>query len=201
MVDYVNKCALIVAVLLLLSATCLANPDIPDDIEATVKQCAMCHGMDGNSAINTIPSFAGINVNYFKFVMKAYQNGNRPSEVMKTFADQLTDEQIKKLAEYYSTQTFVFHDQPYDKELAAKGKALHKHYCRKCHGDRGIVDPYYYGILGGQWAPYLRNAIKLYREGARKTNPVMVTKLKHVQEQAGEEGFDQLVNYYASITK
>lgn len=201
MVDYINKCALIIGIALLLSATCMASTDIPEDIAATVKQCAMCHGMDGNSTINTIPSFAGINVNYFKFVMAAYQNGNRQSEVMKTFADQLTAEQIEKLAEYYSRQTFIFNDQPYDKNLATQGKALHQQYCRKCHGDEGTVDPYYFGILGGQWAPYLRKAIKLYRDGARQTNPIMLKKFKHVQEQAGEDGFEQLINYYASIRK
>ncbi|MGD8570066.1 MAG: c-type cytochrome [Gammaproteobacteria bacterium] len=201
MFEYFNKYALILGIMLLLSATCLASQDIPREIEATVKQCAMCHGTDGNSTINTIPSFAGTNENYFKYAMQGYQNGNRSSEVMKTFADQLTSQQVDKLATYYSRQTFVFNDQPYDKDLAAKGKALHNQYCRKCHGDKGIVDPYYYGILGGQWAPYLRKVIKLYIDGSRKTNPIMIAKFKHVQEQAGEMGFEQLVNYYASVRK
>ncbi|MGD8639482.1 MAG: c-type cytochrome [Gammaproteobacteria bacterium] len=172
---------------------------MPEDIKGTINQCASCHGLDGNSNIKTIPSFAGSSEEYFKYAMEMYKNGSRPSDIMKSFTENLTSEQLDKLAAYYSRQPFKVVDQPYDERLAEEGKELHDQYCEKCHGNSGYVDPYYYGILAGQWMPYLNLAIEQYLEGTRKTNDMMRKKIKRVQDEAGNEGLEKLIHYYASI--
>ena len=190
---------LTVTLALTLAPAIYAETSIPEDVDNLVKQCGMCHGTDGNSKSKTIPSFGGINENYFKYTMDAYKNGGRQSDMMKRFVGNLSAEDIDKLAKYYTQQTFKISEQEYDEKLAQKGKVLHEKYCAKCHDNNGYVDPHNYGILAGQWMPYLQAAIKEYFEGTRRVNPMMVTKLKKVQNEAGPEGFEQLVHFYASI--
>jgi len=177
----------------------ICDEPTPDDLDRLVAQCAACHGMDGNSNNNSIPSFAGINENYFKYAIEEYKNGNRNSPLMKNFADNLSPEEIDKLAKYYEKQTYKPIEQPFDQELAQKGKVLHDKYCAKCHDNNGYVDPHNFGILAGQGIPYLKSAIKEYLDGTRKANPIMTIKLRRVQNDAGEAGLDQLVNFYASV--
>jgi sulfide dehydrogenase cytochrome subunit len=169
------------------------------ELEALVKQCAMCHGQDGNSKSSTIPSFGGSSEKYFKYTMDAYKNGGRKSDMMKRFVDNLSADDIDKLAEHYSQQTFIPAEQEFDPQLAQQGQELHLKYCAKCHDNSGRVDPHNYGILAGQWMPYLKLSIKEYLEGTRRVNPMMVKKLKRVKNEVGEEGFEQLVHFYASV--
>lgn len=169
------------------------------DLEALVKQCAMCHGLEGNSRLPSMPSFGGSSEKYFKYTMDAYKNGGRKSDLMKQFADNLTTEDINTLAEYYAQQEYKPAEQKFDPQLAHKGRELHNKYCAKCHDNNGRVDPHNYGILAGQGMPYLRLTIKEYLEGARRVNPMMVKKLKRVKAEVGPEGFDQLVHFYASV--
>jgi sulfide dehydrogenase cytochrome subunit len=169
------------------------------DSETLVKQCAMCHGKDGNSKSSSIPSFGGSSEKYFKYAIDAYKNGGRKSDMMKRFVDNLSAEDVNKLATYYSQQEYKPAEQEFDPQLADKGQELHNTYCAKCHDNNGRVDPHNYGVLAGQWMPYLKLSIKEYLEGARRVNPMMVKKLKRVQSEVGEEGFEQLVHFYASV--
>jgi sulfide dehydrogenase cytochrome subunit len=171
----------------------------PETIDKLTSQCAGCHGTGGNSTIKTIPSIAGISENYFKYVMQEYKNGSRKSAVMNNFAVELSEEDIDRLATYYARQTFKSRNQAFDKDLAKKGKAIHEKYCAKCHDNIRSPDQYSYGILAGQWIPYLRQAIKEYLNGTRKTNPMMKIKLNRVKTEIGDKGFEQLVNFYASV--
>jgi sulfide dehydrogenase cytochrome subunit len=187
------------AVLATISFVLLHSPVFAQDLEALVKQCAMCHGQDGNSKSSTIPSFGGSSEKYFKYAIDAYKNGGRKSDMMKRFVDNLSADDVDKLAEHYSQQTFKPAEQEFDPQLAQKGQELHNTYCAKCHDNNGRVDPHNYGVLAGQWMPYLKLSIKEYLEGTRRVNPMMVKKLKRVQNEVGEEGFEQLVNFYASV--
>ena len=164
-----------------------------------VKQCSICHGMDGNSSINTIPTIAGINPDYFKFAIEAYKNGNRQSVAMKTFADKLSKNDINALAKYYALQSYQPANQAFDVKAVTKGKTIHDKYCVKCHDNDGYPEPYSYGILAGQWKAYLQQVIKEYLDGTRKTNPMMLLKLHRVKNEIGDDGFEQLINYYASV--
>ena len=195
---HINYTAIFVMILsALLSPVADAQTNIPENVDKLAKQCGMCHGMEGNSTINTIPSIAGISEDYFRYAMEAYKNGNRKSDVMKNFADGLSEDDIKQLAKYYAQQTYQTADQAIDENLAQKGKAVHDKYCAKCHDNKGYTDQYSYGILAGQWMPYLRQTIKEYLDGSRKTNPMMMIKLKRVKNEIGGEGFEQLLNFYA----
>lgn len=172
-----------------------------DTVPEPVAKCSMCHGEDGNSPTSNIPTIAGITPEYFRHVMDAYKNNGRPSEIMKMFVHSLDDKTIDQLAAYYNKQKFKPTGQKFDQEMAAKGKQLHLRYCEKCHENSGRISENNYGILAGQWMEYLRMAVHAYQEKKRRVNPMMLTKLKKLQEEAGKEGIEQVLNYYASLSQ
>ena len=198
---YKLKYFLLLTLLLIAVRVSYAETGPPEEIAKLVKQCGACHGMDGNSTINTIPSFAGINQDYFKFAMDAYKNGNRKSDVMLQFTANITAEEFERLAKYYAQQTYRPGEQNFNERLAKKGKVIHETYCAKCHDNSGYPGPYSFGILAGQWMPYIRLTLKEYLDGTRKTNPIMFAKLKRMQNAVGEEGIEQLVHFYVSVKK
>ena len=186
-------------VLLTIAAMSFASSVLAAELDDLIKQCAMCHGMDGNSRLPSMPSFGGSSEKYFKYTMDAYKNGGRKSDLMKQFADNLTTEDIDKLANYYARQEYKSANQKFDSQLAQKGQELHNKYCAKCHDNNGRVDPHNYGILAGQGMAYLQLTLKEYSQGTRRVNPMMVKKLQRVESEVGPDGFTQLVHFYASV--
>ncbi|MGD8571837.1 MAG: c-type cytochrome [Gammaproteobacteria bacterium] len=170
-----------------------------EPIEKVIEKCNMCHGKNGNSPSSTIPSIAGMTEEYFMHTMDAYKNNGRQSDMMKSFVHSLSKEELEKLADYYAKQTFIPREQEFDPAMAKKGEKLHNKYCEKCHEQAGRITENNYGFLAGQWAPYLRQAIQDYLDDKRRVPPMMITKLKKLKEEAGEEGIDQILHYYASL--
>ncbi|MCG6969077.1 MAG: c-type cytochrome [Gammaproteobacteria bacterium] len=170
-----------------------------EELDALVKKCGMCHGMDGNSPSAGIPSIAGIPEDYFRHTMDAYKNGGRQSELMKSFVHDLSEAEIRLLSDYYLKQTYKPMKQEFDAEKAKQGQALHNKYCIKCHENNGKISVNNYGILAGQGMAYLRQALQDYLDKKRRVNPMMITKLQKLIDAEGQEGIDKLVNFYASV--
>lgn len=170
-----------------------------DDLDKLIKQCGMCHGQDGNSPSSTIPSVAGFTLEYFKHTLDAYKNDGRKSEMMKSFVHSLTEHQVEEIGLYYEKQKFIPREQEFDAAKAEKGKLLHYKYCEKCHENEGRITDNNYGVLAGQWIPYLIKATQDYLDGNRRVSPMMVTKLKAMKKEAGDESIEQLAHFYASV--
>lgn len=190
-----NQCGVFVLCCIALISAITAHAEPIDQI---IEKCSMCHGADGNSSNPTIPSIAGITPEYFSHTMDAYKNNGRQSEMMKNFVHSLSKDDINKLATYFSKQTFKPRKQEFDPAKAEQGKKLHNKYCAKCHENGGRITENNYGILAGQWVPYLRQAIQDYLDKKRRVNPMMITKLEKLKKAAGDDGIEQLLNYYAS---
>jgi len=159
----------------------------------------MCHGVDGNSMTASTPSIAGMTKEYFEHTLDAYKNDGRQSDMMKMFVHTLTKDQIAGLANYYQGQTYKPREQKYDAVKAQKGKELHDKYCEKCHEEAGRITENNYGFLAGQWTPYLKKVIQDYLDKKRNAPPMMITKLKKMKKNHGEESIDLLMHYYASL--
>ena len=63
--------------------------------------CAGCHGPNGNSPGETIPSIKNLEKNYFIKAFKEYKNGTRSHYIMKIIANGYSEKEIKILADYY----------------------------------------------------------------------------------------------------
>lgn len=200
------KLLVIRTVLVLCGSYAALSNAAPD--EELLKQCADCHGAQGNSEESKIPTIAGISAAYFKETMQAFAAGDRPAATIKRegkedsdmgkVAKQLNAQQLEQLASYYAQQTFVRAAQPFDAELAQGGKRIHRKYCEKCHEDDGRSKEDDAGILAGQQEQYLRETLRQIRVGERPMGKKMQKKIEAVAEQEGDAGFEQLVHHYIS---
>ena len=63
--------------------------------------CAGCHGPEGNSPGDTIPSIKNLDKKYFINALKAYKNESRNNYIMQIISKGYTDKEIELLADYY----------------------------------------------------------------------------------------------------
>ena len=160
--------------------------------------CAGCHGTNGSSVGPASPTIAGISRDYFIETMLAYKDTSRPSTIMTRIAKGYTDEEISRMADFFSKQPIVRFNQEYDARQASRGKKLHKKYCHKCHEHGGGLAEDDAGILAGQWGPFLRFTLTDFTSGNRKMNIKKKQQLDKLLKQQGEAGVEQLIQYYAS---
>ncbi|HZF19171.1 MAG TPA: cytochrome c [Burkholderiales bacterium] len=82
-------------------STALAAEDAGKKAEA----CAACHGPQGNKPVTPdTPRLAGQHYEYLVQALVGYRKGTRSDPVMGAMAKPLSDEDIRDLASYYSTQ-------------------------------------------------------------------------------------------------
>ena len=167
-----------------------------------------CHGDDGVSQWNDMPTIAGIDAFVHSDALYAYRDEARPcamaefkqgaraseSDNMCEIAKTLSDEDIEALAEHYAALPFVPAAQEFDAALAAAGKAVHDSECSRCHTEGGSNPEDEASILAGQWMGYLENAFKEYAAGERD----QPDKMKEKMDALSDDQVKALVHYYAS---
>lgn len=77
--------------------------DLEAGKEVATRVCAACHGIDGISLVREYPNLAGQKELYLIAQLEAFRSGERKSPLlMNPVASQLTDDEIKNLAAYFS---------------------------------------------------------------------------------------------------
>lgn len=169
-------------------AIAVAGPSQAAPPELATTTCAACHGTDGKSTDPQYPKLAGQKSAYLRLQLDAFRSGARPSSVMKPFAQNLTDVQIRDLARYYGAQR----EAPETGSAAAdagRGAAVFRSRnigvaCAACHASGGFgggmmgggmmgggmmmrTDPAVTPNLFAQHATYLTNQLDAFASGAR----------------------------------
>ncbi len=162
--------------------------------------CAGCHGPDGASAGPAIPTIGGMYGDYFVELMNGYKSGDVYGTIMGRIAKGYSEEEIELMAAFFAEKPYKPAAQKFDEGLAQTGAKLHDKYCEKCHSDGGKVleDEEYY-ILGGQWVPYLHNAMQDYIQERREWPKKMKSQVDKLLGKEGEKGLEALYAYYASL--
>jgi cytochrome c553 len=65
-------------------------------------RCISCHGMSGNTVTPSWPNLAGQQAQYLQNQLLAFRNGSRQGSLMNVIANELSEQQIADVAEYYS---------------------------------------------------------------------------------------------------
>jgi len=107
----------------------------------------------------------------------------------------LSNTDIKQIAEYFAEQKFVRSAQKFEPALAMQGKDIHKRSCEMCHAEGGSVAGNDAGIVAGQKMAYLEEQFKVIREGKRPVPKIMKPEL----DQLDKARIDALINYYGSF--
>lgn len=64
--------------------------------------CAACHGTDGRSVTQEVPSLAGRPRDYIVTQMRAFRDGTRAASIMPQIAKGYSDAQVEALADYFA---------------------------------------------------------------------------------------------------
>lgn len=165
-------------------------------MEVVSGACAGCHGTDGASAGESMPTIGGLPKEYFVSVMQKFKDGRRVSTIMGRIARGYSDEEIAQMAEYFSTKPWKPQQAKLDPQLVAKGEALHDKYCANCHLADGVYAEATLPRLGGQWADYLHMQLL---ECKLENRPVPQPNLMELRlGKLSDEDLKALAQFYAS---
>lgn len=81
------------------------NPDADEINQAGLNvraNCLSCHGVDGYTVNELWPNLAGQKPQYLLKQLQAFKQGTRHSPIMNVIANELNEQQMKYVAEYYS---------------------------------------------------------------------------------------------------
>ena len=135
--------------------------------KAKAELCAGCHGENGVSQTENIPSLAGQQDQFVQWQLVFFRAGTRKNEAMKPIVDQLTNEDIRNLGAYFASLTPAKAQPDNDPDLSRKGaEAAAGRRCASCHldsyaGTKGVAR------LAGQREEYLVKALHDYKSGQR----------------------------------
>ena len=130
--------------------------------------CAACHGDNGISQTENIPSLAGQQDQFIQWQLVFFRSGARKNEQMQPIVEQISNEDIRNLGAYFASLTPpkppASDDNP---DLSKKGaQAAVGRRCASCHTD-SYAGTKAVARLAGQREEYLVKALHDYKSGVR----------------------------------
>lgn len=172
-----------IAIALLLIAAGNAQGDSHElAIPIVEKTCHLCHGTNGEASNAIYPRLAGQNRSYLVKQLRNFREGVRKSDTMNEMAQELKDEQIEALADYFSSKPGHSH-RVRDKGLAAVGEYIFLKgnkfsgipACASCHGLEGLGTEQL-PRLAGQHKRYVADQLQAFDQRVRNNdNAIMHT--------------------------
>lgn len=135
--------------------------------KAKAEICAACHGENGISQTENVPSLAGQPDQFIQWQLVFFRAGSRKNEQMQPIAEEITNEDIRNLGAYFASLTPAKAPPDNDPDLSRKGaEAAAGRRCASCHldsyaGTKGVAR------LAGQREEYLVKALHDYKSGQR----------------------------------
>lgn len=160
--------------------------------------CATCHGDDGMSRMENIPSLAAQPDLFTQWQLIFFRAGTRKSDVMQPVAESLDNDDIRNLGAYYASLTPAVEPPKDDNpDLTEKGrKAALGRRCASCHTDS------YAGVkatarVAHQREDYLKQALRDYRTDKRSGGGMAA--MAEVAHPLSDEEIDALAHYLAHL--
>jgi cytochrome c553 len=139
-------------------------------LKEKLQLCAACHGEDGVSKMEGVPSLAGEPDFFTEYQLLYFRGETRKNEQMMAVARDLTDDDIRDLGAYYASLPGppAPTDPDPDPALTKEGTALAKdRHCAQCHLNT-FIGQGEIGRLAGQHEEAIVNALHDYQHGARR---------------------------------
>ena len=158
--------------------------------------CGSCHGADGNSKMDNVPSLAGQPALFLTNQLILIRENVRKSEIMEPFVKGLKDDVIMALAEHYAKGVPQPSEEVVDQSVVAHGADLAtQKRCASCHL------PSYAGQeqiprLARQRLDYLVKTLAAYRDGTRSG---IDTSMNDVMGRASDNDIRAIAHYLGTL--
>ena len=153
-----------------LAAACLfAGAAAAQDMSAAerMQSCAACHGQDGNSRIENIPSLAGQPAFFIVNQLILMREKVRPVEAMMPFVQGLKDDEAIALADHFAKLPAKTTDEKIDPALVKRGEEIAAaKRCGSCHLP-SLAGQEQIPRVAKQRIDYLIKSLKEFRDGTR----------------------------------
>lgn len=155
------------AAILLTGLVGQGKPLADTPLRERIDQCGTCHGEDGNSRRENIPSLAGQPLFFLTNQLILMREGVRQVEAMEPFVNDLTDPEIEALAAHYAGLEPKPSGEPPDPALIERGAELSIALrCGSCHRP-DLSGQEQMPRLAKQRIDYLISALKAFRDNTR----------------------------------
>lgn len=147
--------------------TALATGAQAATFDEKLATCLACHGEKGISETPEVPSLAGMPGDATLIQLFLFRQGTRKIEIMNDVAKDLTDDDLRKLGDYFAKLAPPKGKEPSDPAVVGRAQAAAaKYHCASCH------NPDYSGRdqmprLSGQREDYLLKAMRDYKSKQR----------------------------------
>ena len=184
----------------LLAAMMICGPTHAADIaagKAKAELCVGCHGENGISQIENVPSLAGQPDLFTQWQLVFFRAGTRKNEQMQPVVEQLNNEDIRNLGAYYASLTPPKPPADDNPDMSKKGaQAAVGRRCASCHtdsyaGTKGVAR------VAGQRQDYLVKALRDYKTSVRSGGAMAA--MADVAYHLSEEEIEALAHYLAHL--
>ena len=129
--------------------------------------CAGCHGENGISQTENIPSLAGQPDQFIQWQLVFFRAGSRKNDQMQPIVEEITNEDIRNFGAYFSQMAPPKAEEDKDPDLSKKGAQVAVgRRCASCHTD-SFAGTKAVARLAGQREEYLVKALHDYKTGQR----------------------------------
>jgi cytochrome c553 len=153
-----------------------------ENVVEKAKVCSGCHGENGVPKDKTIPIIWGQEKVYISFELQAMKENPRPNDQMTAVLQDLSEEDMLALADYFAAKSWPDQAQPpapkADADYFAKIAVKDGMGCPNCHMPTYLGEDRGPPRLAGQSETYLRSTMLDLRSGARKDSTWMWALLK-----------------------
>jgi cytochrome c553 len=163
-----------------------SSPALPADLSEKMAPCLACHGVEGQSENENVPSLGAQQASYTVIQLYMFREKTRLAEPMNEMAAGLSDGDLQAIAD--ALATLPAPKPPADRGDPARlerARAMaEQNRCNSCHrpdfSGRESVPR-----LANQREDYLLRTLREYKSGARRAyEPIMVEVLQPISEAA-----------------
>jgi cytochrome c553 len=160
--------------------------------------CAGCHGDNGISQTENIPSLAGQPDQFLQWQRVFFRGGSRKNDQMQPIAEAIGNEDVRALGAYFAALTPPKATTPDDNpDLSKKGaQAAVGRRCASCHTDT-FAGTKAVARLAGQREEYLVKALHDYKSGVRSGGAGAA--MTDVAYPLSDEEIEALAHYLAHL--
>ena len=174
----------------------MCSPAAAQTIEEKAQVCSACHGEAGIPQEKSTPVIWGQNEGYLYLQLRDFNKGSRKNDQMSPIAADLSKDDMKALAAYFTKLAWPNLQQPSAaKDVSTKAlTAIGSIGCPSCHLDQLQGDGTT-ARLAGQQSAYLKQTMLAFRDVSRGNNPGMSDLMKAISP----EDIDAISQYAAGL--